>query len=118
MKKTSLLLITLLTSSGAVLAADPTVFEESFGVPPHVTDVTRAVVLNFTFSQAASGTKLCDAIVNVYPDHLDVIFHTCAEGVRKGWGEEAAVLDQLRRLINETRSDLIETPIKDYIYRK
>ena len=117
MKKTSLLLITLLTSSGAVLAADPTVFEESFGVPPHVTDVTRAVVLNFTFSQAASG-KLCDAIVNVYPDHLDVIFHTCAEGVRKGWGEEAAVLDQLRRLINEIRPDLSETPIKDYIYRK
>jgi hypothetical protein len=118
MKKTSLLLITLLTSSGAVLAADPTVFKEPFGVPPHVTDVTQAVVLNFTFSQAASGTKICDAIVNVHLDHLDIIFHTCAEGVHKGWDREATVLEHLRQLINETRPDLSETPIKDYIYRR
>lgn len=116
MKKTSLLLITLLTSSGAIHAADSTAFDESFGVPPHVTDVTQAVVLNFTFNR--ESTHLCNAIVNVYPDHLDVIFHTCTEGIYKGWSEETAVLDQLRRLINETRSDLTTIPIKDYIYRQ
>jgi len=38
--------------------------------------------------------------------------------VHKGWDREATVLEHLRQLINETRPDLSETPIKDYIYRR
>lgn len=116
MKKTSLLLITLLTSSGAANGAEIK-FEDLFKVPPHVTDVTQSVVLNFQFRQT-DGIHLCNSIVNVYPDHLDVIFHTCADGiVRKGWKGETETLQELRRLINEIRPDLMETPIKDFIYR-
>ncbi|MCP5322907.1 MAG: hypothetical protein H6492_02750 [Candidatus Paracaedibacteraceae bacterium] len=113
MKKNSLLLITFLTlnaANAATNAVDP------HNLPPFATDVSQSHILTFDFS-AADKTSLCRATVTVHPTHLDVIFHTLAEGVRKGWIGEEEILSQLRRLINEVRTDLAETPFKDFIYR-
>lgn len=113
MKKNSLLLITFLTLN-AVDAA--TSFETSCDLPGFATDVKQSNVLTFSFS-TTHGDSLCTAVTIVYTTHLDVIFHTLADGVKKGWGKETEILEQLRSLINEVRPDLSIKPIKDITYR-
>lgn len=112
MKKTSLVLITILTSTNIALV---TAADDVLTLPLHITDVRQSVVLEFSFQR--NEAPLCNATVIVHPDHLDIIFNTCAAGIGKGWIGEGEILAQLRRLINEQRPDLATIPFKDWTYR-
>jgi hypothetical protein len=109
MKKTSLVLITILTSTNIALV---TAADDVLTLPLHVTDVRQSVVLEFSFQR--NEAPLCNATVIVQPDHLNIIFTNAAF---KGGAVEKEVLTKLRRLINEQRPDLATIPFKDWTYR-
>lgn len=112
MKKTSLLLITLLTSTYTLgsTATDLTT------LPDFVGNVQQAKVLKFEFSTPPQESLLCTTLVYVNTEYLNVIVNM-AQGVTKEQVNEANVLNELRELINRTREDLKEIKIKDIIYR-
>lgn len=104
-------MITFLASARIITAS--TGEDSGTHVPDFVTDITQSKILDFKFTTQTSEV-LCTTKVIIHPEHLDVMFFNSVPNV-KDFQEQ--ILTQLRTLINETRPDLHETPIKDIIYR-
>jgi hypothetical protein len=115
MKKRNIALcVALGLSSGTSYGADG-LASVDLTTPP-LTQAAAETPASLTVTLDQAGKPLCNALVLIYPTHINVRFSDCAPQVKEGWKQHDALLATLRDVISGDYPELRDRSFLNVVY--
>lgn len=114
MKKRNIALCVALGLSSSVSYGADGLASMDSGTPLTQAAVETPASLTVTLDQA--GKPLCNALVLIYPTHINVRISDCAPQVKEGWKHHDALLATLRDVISGDYPELRDRSFLNVVY--